>query len=88
MALTIAGSMIVLYLIFLAAATISLGNLSTYYGSIGVLAMLVSFVTLYLGTQSRKERKSFKLYPNLAIIASIVSLVLWGGTYLLGWMNV
>lgn len=76
--------MIALYAGVLAAASIMAGTLSEYFGSLGVLAMIASFVLLIEALISRKERYSYRLFPNLAIIGSLIACICWIGTYVLG----
>ncbi len=72
------------YLCFLLLAFQRKGGLSLYYGSAGVLAMAGAIVTLTLSVQSMREENSFRFFPRLALIVSVLALVCWGGTYLMG----
>ena len=75
--------LIILYLIAIRTAIYGEG-LSLYWGAAGLLAMILSVVGLGFALSSRKEENSIQLFPKLAVAASWVSLLLWGGTYILG----
>ena len=62
------------------------GNISIYYGGFGVMVMLVSFVTLIISATSLKEEDSFQLFPRLSLGLSIVSVICWTGTYIMGFI--
>lgn len=85
-ALTVSIGMIIMYVAFLALAYRGSGNLSAYYGSAGVLAMLVSFITLIFSIQSLFEENSFPFFPRLSLFSSLLALVCWVGTYVLGFI--
>ena len=46
--------------------------------------MAGAIVTLTLSVQSMREENSFRFFPRLALIVSVLALVCWGGTYLMG----
>lgn len=62
------------------------GGLSMYYGSIGICALIISFVSVVLAVQSLGEENSFQFFPRLAVFFSVITLVSWGGTYVLGFL--
>ncbi len=85
-AFAVSVGMVFMYAVFLALAYRGNGNLSAYYGSAGVLAMLVSFITLIFSIQSLFEEDSFPLFPRLSLLSSLAALACWAGTYILGFM--
>lgn len=62
------------------------GNLSMYFGSAGILIFAVAFVAFVLSMRSLFEEDSFKTFPRLAIIMSLIALLSWGGTYVRGFL--
>lgn len=62
------------------------GNVSAYYGGFGVMTMCVSFVTLVISATSLKEEDSFQLFPRLSLGVSILSVICWTGTYIMGFI--
>lgn len=62
------------------------GGLNMYFGSIGVIAMILSVVTFVLSLTTIKEENSFQFFPRLAIISSFLASVGWIGTYVIGFM--
>ena len=78
--------LLLLYLFMVSRAYTDPGQLSLYEGSLGILALLLSVVALYLAVRSEKDENAFKLFPHLALAGAILLLLLWGGTYLIGMM--
>lgn len=85
-ATVLAFLLLALYAAFLYLAFSEDGNLSAYYGSAGVLAMLVSFASVVFAAGSMREEDSFQLFPRLGLLLSMLSVACWVGTYTLGWM--
>lgn len=83
----IAGITLLMYLIFIYLSYKGGGNLSTYYGSFGFLAMVMSMVALGLSLPTLKEEDSFTLFPKLALGTSVLSTLCWVGTYISGFMR-
>ena len=81
-ALTLLTYFVFVYLSYQAA-----GQLSAYYGAFGVLAMLVAMVSVGLSITTLKEEDSFALFPRLSIITSVLSILLWIGNYVQGFMR-
>ena len=77
---------LLLYLIFVYLSFKGAGTLSMYYGSVGVLAMLIAVVTLIVSIMSLFEEDTFKIFPRLGFATSIIAVVCWAGTYLYGLM--
>lgn len=75
-----------LYLVFVFLSFKEAGNLSAYYGSVGVLAMIFSVVTLIVSITSLMEEDTFKLFPRLGIGTSVLASLLWVGTYVMGFV--
>ena len=78
--------LLVLYLVILELAFRANGELSAYYGSIGVLAMLASVVVVVVAAGSLREEDSFRLFPRLRLFLSVVNIVCWAGTYVMGFV--
>ena len=85
-AFAVSVGMVFMYFVFVAFAYRGGGNLSAYYGSAGVLALLVSFIMLILSIQSLFEENSFPFFPRLSLLSSLLALVCWAGTYVLGFI--
>lgn len=75
---------VLLYLIFVFLSFKQEGKLSVYYGSVGVIAMILSVVALIVSITGLSEEDTFKLFPRLAIGISVLAVILWGGTFVLG----
>lgn len=72
------------YLAFVELAYQAEGQLSAYYGSAGVLAMLFSVVLLFFAAGSLKEEDSYKLFPRLGLCLSLLDAFCWIGTFVWG----
>jgi hypothetical protein len=72
------------YLVFVNLAFRRDGSLSAYYGSAGVMAMLLSVVVLVIATGSLKEEDSFVFFQRAGMFLSILAMVCWFGTYIMG----
>lgn len=57
---------------------------SMYLGSAGVASMILAIVAVVLAVMSLKEEDSFKLFPYLAIVSSVLAVVTWIGLYVMG----
>ncbi len=77
---------LIVYLVFLRLASGSYGNLSMYYGSVGILAMVLAIVALVLSISSLFEEDSFKNIPRVSTVISILALICWVGTYIRGFL--
>lgn len=80
----VAFALLVLYIVFIALAYQSVGTLSAYFGSVGVLAILITIYNLIIVVESLKEENSFQLFPRLALGLTILESALWIGTYIIG----
>ena len=56
------------------------------YGSAGILALLLSLSAIVLAIQSMLEEDSFKKFPRLAILFSVIAVLMWGATYGMGFV--
>jgi hypothetical protein len=74
------------YLLFVDLAFRQKGTLSAYYGSAGVMAMLLSVVVLVIAAGSLKEEDSFPFFPRAGMALSILAMVCWIGTYAIGFL--
>ena len=77
---------ILVYVIFVLRSFNEAGQLSTYYGSAGILALLLSLSAIVLAIQSMLEEDSFKKFPRLAILFSVIAVLMWGATYGMGFV--
>ena len=59
---------------------------SAYHGSVGVIAMLASAVAFGFSITTFKEEDSFRLFPRLSFVTSLLAVVGWIGTYVLGFI--
>jgi hypothetical protein len=84
LATLLAGLLLVWYLVFVDLSFRQDGTLSAYYGSAGVMAMLLSAVVLVIAAGSLKEEDSFRLFPRAGMLLSVLALICWIGTYALG----
>lgn len=85
--LSVSSVAILIYIVFIFLSYLGNGNLSTYFGSIGVFAMLAAMVSLVISLIGLKEEDSFKIFSRLGLGASIVAVILWLGTYIMGFMR-
>ena len=82
--LILAGVLLAWYLVFVGLAVHGNGQLSAYYGSAGVMAMLISFISLVGAVMSLREEDTFKIFPRLGFVLSFVDILCWVGTYAWG----
>lgn len=83
----IASVSTIIYVIFVMLSFKGAGNLSTYFGSAGLLALIGSICAIILAIMSLLEEDSFKKYPRLATILSLISGIIWVATYVAGFIN-
>lgn len=83
----LAAVTLVMYFVFVYLSYQAAGQLSAYFGAVGVMAMLVAILSLGLSIVTLKEEDSFALFPRMAMVASILSTVLWVGNYVMGFMK-
>lgn len=57
---------------------------SMYLGSAGVASMLLSIVATVLSVKSLKEENSFKLFPYMGTVCSVIALITWVALYVTG----
>ena len=84
----LAGLILVTYGVFVYLSYKDGGGLSAYYGGIGFIVMLLSIVALVIAILSLKEENSFQLFPRMATALSVLSVICWCGTYILGFLRV
>ena len=86
-AATVAATVLLLwYLAFIGLSFRAEGKLSAYFGSAGVMAMLLTFGVLFLAAGSLREEDSFQLFSRLGLGLSILAMVCWIGTYVCGFI--
>ncbi len=62
------------------------GGLSMYFGSVGVIAMILSVINVGFALTTLKEEDSFMIFPHIAATTSVLAVVCWVGTYMLGFL--
>lgn len=82
----IALVLVVLYGVFVLLAFRGDGGLSAYFGSVGVFALVASLCCVGFAGKSLREEDSFMLFPRLALVASVLAVVCWLGTYVMGFV--
>lgn len=84
--LGVALILLILFIIFIAKAFQSEGQLSMYFGSAGVFAMIASLIAFVFSIQSIREENSFQFFPRMAFGFSFINLICWIGTYVFGFI--
>lgn len=78
--------LIIVYIVFITLSYRMQGNLSVYFGSVGVLCMFLSVFNLIPIIIGMRDENSFPLYPRLGLIVDLVAIILWVGTYIRGFL--
>ena len=78
---------LVTYFVFVYLSYKAAGQLSAYYGAVGVMAMLLSIVALGMSVVAIKEEDSFTLFPRMSMITSVLSTLMWVGNYVQGFVR-
>lgn len=86
LAFLLAAVLLAVYFWFVYKAYKDANSVSAYHGSVGVIAMLCSVVVSGLSVTTFKEEDSFQLFPRLSFAASLLAVICWVGTYVLGFM--
>lgn len=60
------------------------GDISQNQGAVGLVSVIFAFVGLIFSIISLKEPDTFKLFPVIGFILSVVSLIIWGLVIYLG----
>lgn len=76
----------IVYIVFLNAAYRGYGNLSMYFGSAGILMLGISLADFGFAIRSLFDEDSFMTFPRLAVFFSLIALISWGGTYVMGFI--
>lgn len=84
--LGMAAVSILVYVVFVLLSFNEAGKLSTYYGSAGIIALILSVCAIVLAIQSMLEEDSFKKFPRLATVFSVIAVLIWGVTYGVGFV--
>lgn len=84
-ATVLALMLLILYGVIIYLSFYTKGKLSLYYGSVGVVALFISVVGLFIAFMSLREEDSFHLFPRLGVFLSVISVACWAGTYIMGW---
>ncbi|MCH5332671.1 MAG: hypothetical protein J1D89_01820 [Agathobacter sp.] len=72
---------------FLYLACVGDGNLSAYYGSAGVFAILLAVLAVLLAGKSLTEEDSFQGFPRMGLFLSLLNAACWIGLYVLGYQQ-
>ncbi len=83
-ALVLALFSLVIFVVVVVKSSGSGGNGSMYLGSAGVAAMLLSAVAVVLAVRSLFEEESFKIFPYLSTVLSVLAAGTWGCLYVSG----
>ncbi|MGN0351005.1 MAG: hypothetical protein ACI4ES_05075 [Roseburia sp.] len=84
LALGLAILSLVIFVIVIINASSSGGNGSMYLGSAGVSSMLLAVVALVLAIRSLFEEESFKIFPYLSTVFSVLVAGIWIILYVVG----
>ena len=87
LSMCIAIALILEFILFIYLAFANAGNFSAYYGSAGVLSIILTIVAFIIAVQSMYEEDSFKLFPGLGCFFSVIAFLIWTGTYIMGFMS-
>ncbi|MBO5259520.1 MAG: hypothetical protein J6B26_03935 [Agathobacter sp.] len=63
------------------------GALSAYFGTVGVSALILAVAAFVMAIQSLLEEDSFKSFPRAALGLSVLAIICWGGTYVIGFLG-
>ena len=77
---------VIVYICFLNAAFRGYVNLSMYFGSAGILVLGISIADFGVAVRSMFDENSFKTFPCLAIVFSLIAILCWAGTYVAGFI--
>ena len=77
----------ILFLVFIYLSYQAAGQLSTYFGAVGVMSMVASVVSFLISSVAIKEEDIFPLYPKIAMAVTGVSALCWAGLYLIGFLR-
>ncbi|MCC8167828.1 MAG: DUF6142 family protein [Clostridiales bacterium] len=85
-AFAVAVLLFALFWCLIALAFGSEGTLPSYYGSIGLFALLFTVADLVFSLCIMGDDQFFPLYPRLAATVSGLSLLCWVGVYAIGFL--
>lgn len=57
-----------------------------YYGSAGILMLGISLADFGFAIRSLFDEESFMTFPRLAVSFSLIAVISWGGTYVVGFI--
>lgn len=60
------------------------GNIPSYLGAAGFWAVVFAFISFIMSIIGLKEPDSFRLFPIIALVLSILDLFAWGFCFYLG----
>ena len=82
--LCVGSGLLILYIVFFELAFHNGGTLSTYFGSVGILALLATIVNFVFVIQSMREENSYQAIPRISLFVTILEAICWFGTYYIG----
>lgn len=60
------------------------GNLGVYIASLGIFAWIMAVVALVFAIRSLKEENSFRTFPYLGTVCSVLAVLMWTAIYVRG----
>ena len=85
--LTLAVLSLILGIVMIVISFQNKGNGSVYLGSGGVLSLLMTIVAFVLAIQSMREENSYRLFPVIATLVSILALAGGISLYIIGFLG-
>jgi len=78
------GISLVSFLVCLSVVLKAGGNADARLGAVGFLSCLFSLAGVITGMVSLSEKETFRLFPWLGTVLSLITLILWGGVIYVG----
>lgn len=78
--------LVIAYFLFVGRAYQTGGTLSMYYGSAGIVAILLSGVNMSFSVMSLMEENSYMVFPRISFAMSALAILFWLGTYIMGFI--
>lgn len=76
-------------LLFFYAVSVSYvrGNAADKLGCVGVAAVLIAFLTLYVSVREARRENVIKRVPVMGVMMSVLMLAGWTAVYVIGWIG-
>ncbi|MFA9378154.1 MAG: DUF6142 family protein [Lachnotalea sp.] len=78
------GFSLILMLVLVAISYSTNGAAGIYAGSIGLTALVIAVMGLYLGLSSFKERERYYLFSKIGSLLNALIIALWIAIYIIG----